>query len=417
MNINGIIAEYNPFHNGHYYHLETSRDLTGADYTVVIMSGNFAQRGAPALLNKYVRAEIALNCGADLVIELPSFYACGSAEYFARGAVSLLDQLGCVTSLCFGSELGELTPLLQVAQLLAEEPSSYRTALSTALSNGSSFPAARSAALRECLGQAASDTILSLPNNILALEYLKALLLRSSSIVPFTIARSGAGYHENVLETKSQNALSSATAIRKHLHTGGSVAELQNQMPAEAFTILSDHLRHTPAMTADHFSALLQYKLLLHTRTGYADFLDVSSDLSDKILKSLDQYTGFDSFCNLLKSKDLTYTRISRSLLHILLDITTAEVNQRCAVNLTPYARVLGLNQKAAPLLRAIKSHSSIPMITKLADAGNLLAPEDYSMLQRDIQISHIYNAAEAAFTQNKCMRNEFRMQIPILNQ
>ena len=404
MNINGIIAEYNPFHNGHQYHLEMAKKHTDADYTIVVMSGNFVQRGTPALLNKYVRAEIALHCGADLVIELPPFYACSSAEYFAQGAISLLEQLGCVTSLCFGSEQGELSSLQQVARILAEEPAVYRNTLSQALSEGNSFPTARSRAL------------LSLPNNILAIEYLKALQLYNSNITPVTIARSGAGYHEELLASAQSGVYPSATAIRTHLLAGGQIAELQNQMPSEAFRLLSGQLHHTVALSSDHFSALLQYKLLLHMQKGYTDFWDVSSDLSDKILKYAEQFTGFDSFCNLLKSKDLTHTRISRSLLHILLDITADEVAHYRAANPTPYARVLGLNKKSAPLLRAIKSHSSIPLITKLADAGKLLPPDEHAMLQRDIQISHIYNAVEAGITK-KSMRNEFRMQIPILNK
>ena len=193
---------------------------TDADYTIVVMSGNFVQRGTPALLNKYVRAEIALHCGADLVIELPPFYACSSAEYFARGAISILEQLGCVTSLCFGSEQGELSSLQQVARILAEEPAVYRNTLSQALSEGNSFPTARSRALRECLMPAISDAFLSLPNNILAIEYLKALQLYNSNITPVTIARSGAGYHEELLASAQSGVYPSATAIRTHLLAG-----------------------------------------------------------------------------------------------------------------------------------------------------------------------------------------------------
>ena len=147
MRATGIIAEYNPFHNGHKYHLETSRKLTGADYTVVVMSGNFVQRGVPALLSKYDRAGMALRNGADLVLELPAFYACGSAEYFALGAVSLLDKLGVVDSLCFGSECGDIDALSKAGRFLADEPEEYRLRLNALLEQGHSFPTARALAL------------------------------------------------------------------------------------------------------------------------------------------------------------------------------------------------------------------------------------------------------------------------------
>lgn len=417
MQVNGIIAEYNPFHNGHFYHLNESRARTGADYTVVVMSGNFVQRGTPAIVDKFARAEMALHCGADLVLEIPAFYACGGAEYFASASVSLLDQLGIVDNLCFGSEEGSLENLQSLAVLLAEEPPAYRDLLADFLSRGHSFPAARNLALSSYRhSDPETDRQLLQPNNILSIEYLKALHLLHSQITPVTIPRSGAGYHEAHLPDEEE-AFASASGLRHQFFTTGAAKALQAHMPAAAFRVFSEYLQTRKALSANDLSDLLLYRLLQKQTQGYAEYLDVSSDLSDKIQKHLYDFTDFESFCSLLKSKDLTYARISRSLLHILLDITQEEVTAYRSQGPVPYARVLGLNKNASPLLSALKANSSIPLISKPADADKLLSPAAASMLRQDIRISQHYYALQtiASPEQKKCMRNEYRMQIPII--
>lgn len=223
MTITAVIAEYNPFHNGHAYQLAKARELTGADYLVVIMSGDFVQRGAPAILDQHDRAELALLGGADLILQLPCHFALGSAQHFARGAVSLLTALGCVDFLCFGSEYGDTAPFLELADVLLHEPEEYRELLSGLLRNGLSFPTARAQALSAYFSDSASfsslskeelDTFLKEPNNILGIEYVQALLLSQSRIRPVTIRREGSGYHEGALFTQ---ALPSATAMRNLL--------------------------------------------------------------------------------------------------------------------------------------------------------------------------------------------------------
>ena len=223
MTITAVIAEYNPFHNGHAYQLAKARELTGADYLVVIMSGDFVQRGAPAILDQHDRAELALLGGADLILQLPCHFALGSAQHFARGAVSLLTALGCVDFLCFGSEYGDTAPFLELADVLLHEPEEYRELLSGLLRNGLSFPTARAQALSAYFSDSASfsslskeelDTFLKEPNNILGIEYVQALLLSQSRIRPVTIRREGSGYHEGALFT---HALPSATAMRNLL--------------------------------------------------------------------------------------------------------------------------------------------------------------------------------------------------------
>ena len=411
MRVNGIIAEYNPFHNGHKYHLESSRLRTGADYTIVAMSGNFVQRGAPALVHKYARAQMALQNGADLVLEIPSFYACGSAEYFAHGAVTMLDRLGVVDNLCFGSECGQIDILMKIGDILAKEPESFRKRLNTRLAQGHSFPTARSLALmEECPSVNDALDVFTSPNNILGIEYIKSLIRRDSSIKPVTIKRAGAEYHEKRLCENNASAL----ALRQSIFSGQALSSIKNHMPDNAFTILEHAFSQLQPMSTKDFSQLLLYKLLLEQAKGYEEYLDVNSDLSDKIRKMLYQYSDFDSFCDLLKSKNITHTRLSRCMMHILLNIYTDDIEQYKALDVVPYARVLGIKKDAAPLLSAIKQNSAIPMISKLADAHKILDEASLKMLEKDIQISHIYNAVEAAKNQSP-IRNEYSTPIIVL--
>ncbi len=427
MKVNGIIAEYNPFHNGHKYHLEASRLHTGADYTIIALSGNFMQRGTPAMIHKYARAEMALKNGADLVLEIPAIYACSSAEYYANGAVALLDKLGVTDFLCFGSECGNLATLTQIADILTAEPDEYREALAGGLKQGHSYPTARSMALKtyisgHCPSLKDAAEVFASPNNILGIEYIKALIRRNSTIRPLTIKRTGAQYHEQTLDT----GLPSATAIRQAIHTAPilpegeadssflSLTHLEEHLPGNVLHILEQIIKVTKPLEADDFSQILLYRLLQQEACGYGEYLDINSDLSDKIRKNLFSFRSFTSFCDLLKSKDTTYSRISRSLLHILLDIKTKDIEHYKTMDYVPYARVLGLRKDAAPLLSAIKEHSSIPLITKLADADNILSGDALEMLHRDIQISHIYNMVEAS-SGTTSVRNEYRTPIIVI--
>ena len=182
MKIVGLITEYNPFHNGHEYHIQQAKKITGADYCIAVMSGNYVQRGAPAFLPKHLRADMALRSGCDLIIELPVCYATGSAEYFAKGAISILNNLGCVDFICFGSECGEYNKLEKIASLLAEEPEDFKSLLQNNLKSGKTFPLARQQALKDYLNDDSLDCILEEPNNILGIEYIKALILSDSKM-------------------------------------------------------------------------------------------------------------------------------------------------------------------------------------------------------------------------------------------
>ena len=412
MNICAVIVEYNPFHNGHLYHIEQARKATNADFVVAIMSGNFVQRGAPSITCKYERTRMALSCGADLVIELPIYYALGSAEYFAQGAISLINKLGCITHLCFGSEQGNLEPLMEFARILATEPEEYSLCLKANLKKGMAYPIARSAALLQT-----NPTLspymdaLSSPNNILGIEYLKALLLTNSEVIPVTIGRIGSSYHEKRLG----GDLASATAIREAMQNNADVETYLSYMPISAVAILKNWQESHSLLWTDDFSSILRYKLLMEAEKGFSSYIDVSSDLSDRICKTLSQYENITSFCDLLKTKEITYTRISRALFHILLDMKNEDMNfYQKTLCLTPYARILGFRKESSDLLTIIHDSCDIPLLTKLADAKNILSKDAMKMLQKELDINRIYYGVLSDKT-GKPPRNELSTPITIV--
>ncbi len=408
MKVTGIIAEYNPFHNGHRYQIQRARELTGADYIIVVMSGNFTQRGNPAIIDKYSRAKMALTGGADLVIELPVCYATGSAEYFSSGAIALLNQLGCVDSICFGSECGDIIPLKKIAEALVHETDEFRRILKSSLKAGNTYPVARNAALAESLdGFIAFDSILGSPNNILGIEYVKALIRQNSSIEPFTNKRIGSDYHAY----KLADAFSSAISIRQSLSMQDNLDMVATQLPSATYEIMKEEFHRTfPVFTSD-FSSMLKFKLNREKQAGFTQYMDVTDAISDKLVKETFEMQGYDEFCDILKTKDVTYVRISRCLSHILLDIYKEDVQQYMDSDIVFYARVLGLKEDAVPLTRAIKKHSSIPLITKTTSAASKLYPLGQKQFERDVYASHVYECI-AGTKYHAGMRDEYRRQI-----
>lgn len=388
----GLITEYNPFHNGHAYHIEKAKMLTGADRVIVVMSGDFVQRGAPAVMPKHLRAESALLSGASLIIELPVCFATGSAEYFAQGSISLLNQLGCIDSICFGSECGDLHLLKEIAQILANEPIEYQTALKQALKEGASFPAARQEALN--IYSDKYSEILASPNNILGIEYLKALAKIHSKMEPFTIKRIGAGYHDMDIDGQ----FSSATAIRSDIYQLADVnssseslplTHIQTQVPSSCHELMKKNYQTRYPVKADDFSLLLKAKLLSETAGSLSHYLDISPELANRILRLRNDYLSFEQFCDLLKTKELTRSRISRSFIHVLLGITNDWLTAMKAP--APYARILGFRKDHADLLGILKRTSDIPLITSPARA--VLADTAYQMLELDIYASDLYES------------------------
>ena len=431
MKTAAIIAEYNPFHAGHRYQIEQTRKETGADYILVLMSGDFVQRGEPAIYNKYVRTRMALLGGADAVLELPALYAASSAEFFAEGAVTLLHSLGMVDFLSFGSESGQLQDILSPARLLYQEESAILAETNALLKKGLSYPEARSRALiRLFPGQTPSDpAFFSSPNNILGLEYCKTLQKLKSTITPFTLKRKGSGYHDSALPQNS-SFYPSASALRSAIISGSSLSgqsfsvraasdstpdsgSVSGRIPGGSSASdkisgdvsVSDRIpgsvlnldTYAEFLTADDFSSQLFYKLLCEKDQGFSGYLDCSQALSDRICKFLPSYTCYTDFCTLLKSREFTYTRVSRTLLHILLNLKTPEFYAPAFSSRflkVPYARLLGFRKESAPLLSLIKKHSQIPLVSKLADARALLSDDALQMLNLDIFAATLYESA-----------------------
>ncbi|MBQ9991592.1 MAG: nucleotidyltransferase [Lachnospiraceae bacterium] len=409
MKTAGIIAEYNPFHQGHRYHIEETRRLTGADYIIVVMSGNFTQRGQAAIMDKYGRAKLALENGADLVLELPVCFAVSSASYFASGGVSLLDKLGVVDFLSFGSEGGSTEELLSLSSFLLEEPENFKAHLQTALKQGYTYPKARALALEKSFPEGKSELVSS-PNNILALEYCTALLAFHSSIIPLPVKRLHSGYHDTGL---SPTGYSSATAIRRVL-IREIPALLEEQLPSSVYKYLKKEYDKTLPLDINDFSPLLQYRLLMEQPENLTLYADVHRELADRISGRIYSFTTYEDFCDQLKTKELTHSRISRSLLHILLGLKEDALQATKEEGYSRYAKILGFRKSAAPLLHAIKANTSIPLIPKLADSAKSLDPVSRTMLEADIRAAHIYEGVLCSKF-NRPFRNEYSRQFPIL--
>lgn len=401
----GIIAEYNPFHSGHAWQLAEAKKRTGADFALVVMSGDFVQRGEPAMTDKHTRTEMALLGGADLVAELPVQYACGSAEYFARGACALLDRLGVVDTLCFGCENELPDAFSTLADLLADEPAAFSRSMKKYLTDGNTFPKARLLALEDYLknnlkteGHTAADAarvLLSAPNNTLGLEYLIAGRRQGCSFDFLPIKRQGAGYH---CDTPSGN-FASATALRQDQRLA------DRYIPAESLAVLQNALRQEGMRRCSDFSAMLHYALL--TCEDYTAFLDISSDLADRIRSLLPRFVSFDQFVSLLKTKQMTETRIRRCLLHILLGIRKEPIKKDRFTGLS-YARVLGFRRSALPLLGEIKKRGRIPLITRAADGKKRLSGTELAQFELNLRASSIYHAASPLTVPY----NEYKKQI-----
>lgn len=385
MKVAGIIVEYNPFHKGHEYHIKETRRLTGADYVIAVMSGDFTQRGIPACFDKFTRAQCALACGADLVLELPFCYATGSAEYFATGAVSVLDKLGLVDSLCFGAETdADISLFMDTAAFLCAEPPAFQATLKEGLKEGKTFPKARLDAASKFLSEKALSLLAS-PNSLLGLEYCKALYRRQSSIKPYTIARVGSGYHDTATATEG---FSSATALRTLLTPGESIPDaFLSELPASAAGILCQK-PYTPLFAEDF---LLLYRTALDTcKSALSSYADVSTELAARLSARIPACT-YEEFLEHIKTKQYTRTRIERCLLHILFGLQSDTLTRFRDEDIS-YARILGFREDAAPVLKQIKKAATLPLLTKLAQKEKRCNESENAMLAYDIAAADCYN-------------------------
>lgn len=440
MTVVGLITEYNPFHNGHKYHLEEAKRVTGADYVIVVMSGNFVQRGAPAMMDKYSRARMALNNGADLVFEIPVCYATGSAEYFAHGAVALLDKLGIVDYLCFGSESGDITLLKESSHLLISSQLAIESSVKEFMKEGDSYPVARAKALKQSMlhsGRNHEDLadFLSKPNNILGIEYIKALSNLFSSIKPATITRQAANYHDPSLSLETftklsscdsnlkafyeveEVAISSATAIRnsikdKQEFTNGD--HIKRSIPPDVYEFIRNNYQKTFPIIEEDFSSVIKYKLSSENAEQLKAYVDISGDLADRLANLQDFNMSILELCQHIKTKNVTLTRINRALCHSLLNIKKETFEQYKDNGYIFYARVLGIKKASSHLLRQITKMEKIPIITKVSKADEQLDPLGKQMLSEDLFATHVYN--QAVYEKYKyIIPNEYKYGIVIL--
>lgn len=382
----GIVAEYNPFHNGHLYHLNESKKQSGADYSVCVMSGNFTQRGDTAIIDKWSRTEMALKNGIDLVIELPVVYSISSAENFAYGSMSVLDKLGIVDTVSFGSEVGDLTILDSIAEILCTEPKEYVSLLNHELSRGISFPKAREKALLMYLNDIRKyANVLSNPNNILGIEYLKALRNLKSNLTPMTIKRKDSDYNSTAIK----DGFASSTAIRKIITKPSSLSKV---VPEETFSIIDNKIKHGQIVNGlSTFEKEILYKLRIMPVEWIADLPDVSEGLEHAIKNAANSCNNVADLVSLVKSKRYTQTRIQRILLYALLDITKQDMeNSKKGV---PYIRVLGMTENGKQLLSSIVTRNKkLNIITspkKFMDHSNNKISK--SLFAKDMLATNIY--------------------------
>lgn len=354
MLVCGVICEYNPFHKGHALHLEKARALSGADYVICAMSGAVTQRGTFARFDKWTRARAALLSGADLVIELPARFCAAPAQEFACGGVSLLAALGVVTHLSFGCEAESLGALHASANALCEESPSFRSALRDGLAQGLPYPRARAQAAQKVSGIENLEALISQPNAALAIEYLRAL---PEAITPVPVVREGCGYHDEAL-----GSLSSATAIRAALLRGQAEQAL-SAVPHPG--LLAAALERGDMHEDEALTQALLYRLRTMNAASLALIQGIEEGLEHRFLSAARTAKTRDELILAVKSKRYTYARLSRICTNILLDITKDFARENA---LSSYARVLGFKKEAQPLLREIKTHAAVPLVTKAAD-------------------------------------------------
>lgn len=381
MNITGIITEYNPFHNGHKFHLEESKKQTKSDGTICIMSGNFVQRGGPAIIDKWKRTEMALSNGVDLIIELPTFYAVSSAEFFAKGAVSILNSLNIVNNLFFGSEIGDAKALSEIAKVLVSEDKRFQNILKENLSLGLTFAKAREKSLIEYLNNSEINNIITSSNNILGIEYIKAILKLNSSINPVALKREGSNYNDKSLS----QTFSSATSIREVLKNTSNIEDLKNIIPLESYEVFSKLQEQDYRFTfEEEMFKYIKYKIQTNC-VNFNNLYEVTEGLDNKIIKEISSSNSLHEFILKIKSKRYTYSKISRILTHIYLGLDNDDFKDIANEN-NLYVRVLGFNKTGREILSLIKANSSIPLITKVPRFTN------NPLLKFDLQATACYS-------------------------
>ncbi|MFC4766050.1 nucleotidyltransferase [Effusibacillus consociatus] len=403
MPVAGIVVEYNPMHNGHCYHIQKTKEKTGADTVVAVMSGHFLQRGEPAIVNKWARTRMALQNGVDLLLELPVVYSTQSARLFAFGSVATLDALGLVDVLCFGSEKGDLGSLMQLTDLIAEPPALLQTELEKELEKGLAYPAAFAAALRSYVLQTKEldPDLVNHPNNMLGLEYLHALRKLKSPIRPYTIQRLAAGYHD---VTFTHAEIASATAIRKAIAENRAMNAF---LPSVNFDILKQEFDNGRGpVTWNSFTQPLFALIARSTPDdlrSYAHFDD--EGLETRIIEALPYVSSVSELIYKVKTRRYTWTRIQRALTALLLGFTKEKLRPLKLDSGPDSIRVLGFTEKGRTLLKKSASTARLPIFTNISE--NVPA-----MIDLNIQATTVYSLG---FPQSSADNRLREPQIPVV--
>lgn len=386
----GIIAEYNPFHNGHLLHLEKSKKICDAQYSVCVMSGNFVQRGNTSIVNKWVKAEMALKSGVDLVLELPTVYSISSAENFAEGAIKLLNSLKIVDTVSFGSENSDINVLNRISSVLQEEPKQYLEFLNSELKKGLSFPKARENAILLYLNNEKYLNILNQPNNTLAIEYLKALKKYKSHISPISVKREKVFYNSNCIVDE----YASATAIRNMI-INEQFNDIRKVVPASSYNLLMNEIEEGHlVIDISKFEKEILYAIRRLSAYDIKNFPEVTEGLENAIKNASNSCNNLSELINMVKSKRYTQTRIQRILLYILLHITKKDMY--LSRKNIPYARILGYSPQGKELISEIyKANPKITLITSVKNFLDSSNNKTYKyMLNKDILATNIYTLA-----------------------
>lgn len=376
----GIIAEYNPFHNGHLYQIQKAKELTGADTVIAVMSGNFTQRGDTSLVNKFEKTKIALQNEVDMVIELPTIYSISSAENFALGGIKILNEIGNIDYLVFGIEEDNLQELQAIVDVLVNENDEFKRTIKEELDKGNSYPKAREIALKKVLSSENVEDIMQKPNNILAIEYLKALKITNSRIKPFAIKRKNSMHHDkNINENYA-----SGTYIRE-LFLENNFDEIGKVVPKYTYERLSELKSHGTYVTSiNDFSDIVIYKIRMMTKEEISQIADVNEGLENSIKLASTTCKTIDEIIEKVSTKRYTKTRISRILTYILLDITKSDMEQ--SKDNDPYIRVLGINKKCEEILSTINNSKLITSLKKFEENNG-----ENELLNIDKKATEIY--------------------------
>lgn len=401
MKTTGIIAEYNPFHNGHKYHLEQARLTTNCDYVVVVMSGDYTQRGTPAIYSKYMRAKSALLSGADLVLEMPVYGSVASAPDFAESGVNLLHATGICDCLFFGSESGDIESLRKQAAMFSEESAEISQTIKAGLKSGLTWPDARAKAFGEL------NSVASLPNDILGIEYIRALNKIHSSITPVTLKRNDPGYHSE----EKDGVFASATAARKAI-LNNDLDFLQEILPDEHFESLAEF--SCPPVTFDDCSLLLCEKILTMSLEHLLNISGMPDDLARKLYKNRLNFTNANQLIAERKDRNYTFTRVNRSLLNLMLGITKEDSLLFKEHNSAPWLRILGFRKEASPLLTELKRKASAPIITKTANADDILSDNQLDLFKKHLVSAELYRLL-SQLNSGRPQKNEFTNSIIIV--